>query len=203
MVRLRNLLIILVLLLANAGVVCACTDVKVTKQGYYMDCRGDIKNSPIKPPHPENIPAVSQLVTPLVDFEEYYKINMEGYKGREDKLPLIYGYTMNGTPRTGEFYDKEDYINIWCDGQKHVGKIDCLTDEYAISFFPLSSWSRGITTSAWRARGRSQTPVTALYIEDSAANSSAMYDAKQWAELWGAKIMFIGIDAGIPLEWVK
>lgn len=202
MVCLKRFLLILVLL-SGITVVQACDTVATTKDGYIVDCRGNYSNSPIKPPHPENIPSVSNTVQPVVDFEEYHKINEEGYRGREDKLPLIYGYTINGSSRSFTYYNKEDYINIWCDGQKHVGKIDCLTDEYAISFFPLSEWARGIAVAAWRARGRSQKGVAAFYVEDAGANAADLHQAKDWADLWRAKIMFISIDAGIPVDWVQ
>ena len=203
MVRLKRFLLILTLMVLSGTVAQACTNVSVSKDGYVADCRGEYANSPIKPPHPENIPSVTKTVQPVVDFEEYHKINEEGYRGREDKLPLVYGYTIYGSSRSFTYYDKEDYINVWCDGRKHVGKIDCLTDDYAISFFPLSEWAKGITAASWRARGRSQKGVAAFYVEDAGSNAADLHQAKDWAELWGAKIMFISIDAGIPIEWVQ
>ena len=131
-------------------------------------------------------------------------MNEEGYRGREDKLPISpAGYTQVYSTRKFQPYSKEDYINVWCDGEKHVGKVDCLTEDFAISFFPLSSWTRGITTAAWRARKYSQQGVAAFYFEDTAAKSSDLYEAKKWAEKWGTKIMFISIDAGIPEEWIN
>jgi hypothetical protein len=30
-----------------------------------------------------------------------------------------------------------------------------------------------------------------------------MYEAKKWAEMWGAEVRFVSIDAEIPLEWIR
>jgi hypothetical protein len=194
----------ILMLVLICAVPCSSADTWTTRGGYVMDYRGEVQKSPIKPPHPENIPSNSRALQTTVDFESYYKINTEGYRGKEDKLPISpAGYTQVYSTRTVKPYTKEDYINVWCDGRKHVGKIDCLTDDYAISYFPLSSWSTGITRAAWRARKYSQKGVAALYVEDTGAIDSDMYEAKKWAEQWGAKIMFISIDAGIPAEWVQ
>ena len=202
MVQLKKLVAVLILLLV-CGMPCSSMSTWETKDGYYIDYRGEVKDSPIKPPHPENIPTRSRALQTTVDFESYYKINVDGYRGREDKLPITPGYLQVYSTRAVEVYTKEDYINVWCDGRKHVGKIDCLTDEYAISFFPLHSWSVGITKAAWRARKYSQQGVAAFYVEDTGAQDEDMTEAKHWAEKWGAKVMFISIDAGIPLEWIR
>ena len=202
MVQLRSFFVTAVFLLF-CSLPSFCNNAQMTKDGYYMDERGDIKESYILPPHPENIPARSHIVQPTVDFESYYRVNEEGYRGREDKLPLIPGYTQVYSTRKFQPYSKEDYVNVWCDGRKHDGKIDCLTQDYAISFFPLSSWTRGVTTAAWRARKYSQQGVAAFYVEDTASRAGDMYEAKKWAEKWGTKVMFVSIDAGIPGEWVN
>ena len=182
---------------------CIAQDTLETQHGYFIDRRGDVQSSYIRPPHPENIPVRSKVTQPVVDFESYYKVNTEGYRVPEDKLPLVPGYTENYSTRQNTLYSKEDYVNVWCNGEKHVGKIDCLNDSYAVSFFPVSKWTRGITVSAWRARGRSQQPVAALYAEDMGALTGDMYEAKLWATKWGVKIVFISIDAGIPEEWIR
>lgn len=202
MVFLRRFSAVLVLLLL-CGFPCLADNTQMTEDGYYIDSRGEVKGSDILPPHPENIPNKSQLIQPIVDFESYYKKNENGYRGREDKLPQIPNYTENYSTRKVQPYSKESYINTWCDGRKHVGKIDCLTDQYAMSFFPLSSWSRGITTAAWRARKYPQQGVAVFYVEDTASKAGDMYEAKKWAEKWGVKVKFISIDAGIPEGWVQ
>lgn len=202
MVFLKSFSAILVVILLS-GLPCFCESTWVTEDGYYMDARGEVKGSYIKPPHPEKIPRISQVIQPTVDYDSYYKINVEGYRGREDKLPVSpAGYVQSYSTRKAQLYKKEDYINVWCDGTKHVGKIDCLTEDSAISFFPLSAWSRGVTTAAWRARKLPQQGVAAFYAEDTAARAGDMYEAKKWAEKWGAKVMFMSIDAGIPEEWI-
>ena len=202
MVRLKSFSAVLMFLLVSS-LPCLSDNSQMTKDGYYMDSRGEIKGSQILPPHPENIPSRSHLVQPTVDFESYYRVNEEGYRGEEDKLPLVPGYTQVYSTRKFQPYNKETYINVWCGGEKHVGSIDCLTGDYAISYFPLSSWTRGIATAAWRARKHPQKAVAALYFEDTASRAGDLYEAKKWAEKWGAEVMFISIDAGIPGEWIQ
>lgn len=202
MVCVKNFLVALVLF-SICSLSGACESTWITENGYYIDRRGDVRGSYIKPPHPENVPEVSQLVDDTVNFKTYYKVNEEGYRAEEDKLPIVPNYTVHYSTRKPTLYAKDDYINVWCDGQKHVGKIDCLTDDYALSFFPLSAWSRAITTAAWRARGYSQKGMAVLYIEDmAAAGYDDMKKAKEWAEMWGTKVQFVSIDAGIPEEWL-
>ena len=89
-----------------------CEGVLSTPYGFYADCRGEIRDSYIKPPHPENIPSMSQRIENVVDYESNYRRNSEGYRGREDKLPLIPSYTENYSDRTVTYYSKEDYINV-------------------------------------------------------------------------------------------
>ena len=197
MVRLKSFSAVLVFLLVSS-LPCLSDNSQVTKDGYYMDSRGDVQGSTIRPPHPEYIPNRSLIVQPIVDFGDYYKVNEEGYRGKEDKLPLVPNYTENFSTRKFQPYPKETYVNVWCGGEKNVGKVDCLTEDSAISYFPLSAWSRGIATAAWRARKYPQKAVAALYVEDTASRAGDMYEAKKWAEKWGAKVIFISIDAGIP-----
>jgi hypothetical protein len=201
MVRLKSFSAVLVFIVFST-LPCFSENTWATRNGYYIDSRGSVQDSYIQPPHPENIPARSKAIKPIADFGDYYKMNAEGYRGREDKLPLVPGYTENFSTRKDQLYPKDVYVNVWCDGEKHVGKVDCLTDEYAISFFPLSSWTRGVTTAAWRAKKLSQQGVAAFYVEDMASHSDDMYEAKRWAKKWGARVMFISVDAGIPEEWI-
>lgn len=202
MVFIRSFLAALVLF-SYSCLPSACESTWITENGYYIDRRGDI-DSPIKPPHPEFIPERSELVQDMTNFETYYKVNTEGMRAAEDKLPIVPNYTVNYSTRKPTIYKKEDYVNVWCDGEKHVGKIDCLTKDSAFSFFPLSAWSRAITTAAWRARGYSQKGVAVLYIEDTAANGSDdMKKALEWANMWGADVRFVSIDAEIPKEWLQ
>jgi hypothetical protein len=202
MVKIKSFLAVLVFLLVSCSP-CLAISTWADKDGYYTDYREEVTKSPIKPPHPEYIPYSSRAMQTTVDFESYYKVNEEGYRGEEDKLPIIPGYTENYSTRKVKPYTKEDYINIWCDGQKHVGKVDCLTDDYALSFFPLSSWSTGITRAVLRARKYSQKGVAVFYVEDMGAITGDMYEAKKWAEMWGAEVRFVSIDAEIPLEWIR
>lgn len=201
MVLLKRLLILLILV--GYPSLAVSEETWVDEHGYHVDGRGQVSNSYIVVPHPENVPLFPAAQQTVVDFDSYYKRNVEGYRGDESKLPIVPGYTANYSERRAHSYTKEDYINVWCTGEKHVGKVDCMTGEYAVSYFPVSMWSRGITTAAWRARKYPQKGAAFLYVEDMGADAGDVYEAKEWAEMWGVKVFFGTIDRGIPEEWIQ
>jgi hypothetical protein len=209
MVRITNILIYLVGVLTICvfmnliSLPCFSYDSSVDRTGYTIDMRGQYdEDTVIKPPHPENIPSTPKVQQTITSFEEYYDVNYEGYRRPEGKLPLIPEYTAHYSTRNPYPYTKQQYINVWKCGPK-VGNIDCLTDEYAISFFSVEDWFIGINTAVWRARKVPQKPACFLYVDDAGAHVREMCQAKQWADLWKVKIFFGTIDQGIPVEWIN
>ena len=174
----------------------------MTREGCYVDLRGQI-HSPYEPPHPENIPTKPRLQQPITNYEMYYKINMEGYRGEEHKLsPVPAEYTRHYSERTPHPYTKEQFIKVWQKGKKS-GKIDCLTDKYAISFFFFVNWATGVVVAKWRAKRVPQKAAAFFFVEDMGFDEADMYKAKKWAELLGVKIFFATIDKQIPSTWVR
>ena len=126
---------------------------------------------------------------------------MDGYRGKKYKLsPVPPGYTQHYSLRTPHPYTKEQYIKVWQNG-KSSGKIDCLTNEYAISYFFLDNWATGVIVAKWRAKRVPQKAAAFFFVED--LSKADMYNAKQWAELLGVKVFFATIDKQIPAEWVQ
>lgn len=202
MVRLKGLLTVLIVL-ACASATCFSEDVWVAEDGYHIDGRGQISDSYIVVPHPEKVPTYTHPQETVVDFDSYYKRNIEGYRSKEGKLPIVPGYTANYSNRRAHPYTKEEYLNVWCTGEKHVGKVDCLTGEYAVSYFPVSRWSTAITIASIRAKKFPQKGAVFFYVEDFGADAGDIYEAKQWADLWGVKAFFGTIDRGVPEEWIQ
>ena len=128
-----------------------------------FDGRNQVRNSPYKPAHPENIPIVAG--------------------------------SANG-------YTKQQYIDVWCEGTQNVYGVDCLTDYYAVSFYPVSDWFLGITKATIRAKKLNQTPVAFLYVTDVGADTKYMREARAWAKQQKKIIVFATIDAGIPGAWI-
>lgn len=197
----KKFCIVILVTAVFSGSFCIAYETTMTREGCYVDLRGQI-HSPYNPPHPENIPTQPRLQQPITNYEMYYKINMEGYRGEEHKLsPVPAEYTQHYSKRTPHPYTKEQYIKVWQKGKKS-GEIDCLTDKYAISFFFLDNWATGIIVAKWRARKVPQKAAAFFFIEDLATEDS-MYKAKQMAELLGVKIFFATIDKQIPSTWVR
>ena len=180
---------------------CFASETIITKDGSYIDLRGQIC-SPYDPPHPENIPTRPKLQQTITNSEMYYKINMEGYRGREYKLsPVPAEYTQHYSLRTPHPYTKEQYIDVWRVGEK-TEKI-YLTKEYAISYFFLDNWAVGIITAKIRAGKFRKKPAVFLFVEDLTDSGGDMYNAKKFAKLLGVKIFYGTIDKEIPAEWVQ
>lgn len=176
---------------------------KVTPEGVYMDCRDQMSFNTIDPPYKENIPEEPHPIETIVPYDTYYKVEYENYQRPAWREPLIYDYNAHASTRHGYSYTKQEYVDVWCTGTQYVGKVDCLTDEYAISFFPVRSWFRGITTAVVRGRKFKQEGAVFLYVESVGGETEYITQAKQWADLWGIKVFFGTIDSEIPLDWIQ
>ena len=176
---------------------------RVEEDGVYIDGRGQMGLNTIDPPHVENIPEEPHPIETIVPYDTYYKIEYEGYKRPAWKQPLIYDYNTHASTRVGQSYTKQEYIDVWCDGTQHVGKVDCLTDRYALSFFSVRNWAFGIITAAHRGKKFEQEGAAFLYVESVAIENDYIVQAKKWAELWGIPVFFGTIDSEIPLDWIQ
>lgn len=199
MVFLRYFMLVIALLLLGAPSFAGSTI--ETREGSYIDLRGQIR-SPYDPPHAENIPTQPRLQQTITNTEMYYRINMEGYRGREYKLPPVPAeYTQHYSLRTPHPYTKQQYLDVWVEGEK-VGKI-YLTDEHAMSYFFLENWATGIIMAKIRARKFHRKPAVFLFVEDLVDSGSDMYNAKKFAKLLGVEIFYGTIDKRIPADWVQ
>lgn len=208
MVRTINILIHIVGFLTMlafmfvSGLPCFSYESSVDNTGYTIDMRQQFDDRAPEPPNPENIPEEPRVQQNVTSFEQYYDINYKGYRRSESRLPIVPKYTAHYSDRVPHPYKKKQYVNVWKCGKK-VGNIDCVTDEYAISFFSVENWFVGITTAVWRARKVPQKAACFLYVDEAGSDAKEMYQAKKWAELWNVKIFFGTISQGIPVEWVQ
>ena len=176
---------------------------QVTPEGVYLDCKDQMSFNTIAPPHAENIPDKPHPIETIVPYDTYYKVEYENYKRPAWKEPIIYDYNAHASTRRGYSYTTQEYIDVWCTGTQHVGKVDCLTDEYAISFFPVRNWFMGITRAVMRGKKYPQKGAAFLYVESVGGETEFMTQAKEWADIWGIPIFFGTIDSEIPLDWVQ
>lgn len=180
---------------------CLAYETIMTKEGSYVDLRGQI-DSPYIPPHPENIPTQPLLQQTITNTEMNYRINEEGYRGRPYKLsPVPAEYTQHYSERTPHPYTKQQYIKVWEKGEK-IGTV-YVTDEYAMSYYFLENWATGVIAAKIKARKFHKKPAVFLFIEDFVSDDGDMYKAKKLAELLGVAIFFGTIDREVPAEWVQ
>lgn len=196
----KKFCIVILVTAVFSGSFCIAYETTMTREGCYIDLRGQI-HSPYDPPNPENIPQKPNIAQPITSYEQYYDVNCRGYRRPKGKVPIIPGYSAHYSTRIPHPYTKEQFIRVWQNGKKS-GKIDCLTDKYAISYFFIDNWATGIIIAKWRARKVPQKAAAFFFIEDLATEDS-MYKAKQMAELLGVEIFFGTIDKQIPAEWVR
>lgn len=197
----RIVLAITFLLLIGLPSLGASTE--VTPEGVYMDCKGQMSFNTIDPPHTENIPSKAHPIETIVPYDTYYEVEYKNYQRPSWREPLIYDYNAHASTRRGYSYTKQEYIDVWCEGTQHVGSVDCLTDEYAISFFPVRNWFMGITTAVIRGKKYPQRGAAFLYVESAGGETEFMTQAKEWADLLNIPIFFGTIDSEIPLDWVQ
>ena len=130
----------------------------------------------------------------------YYDINMEGYRGKPNKLsPVPAEYTQHYSERTPHPYTKKQYMAVWAEGKKE-GKV-YVTDNYAMSYFFMDNWATGIILAKIRARKYHKQPAVFFFIEE--IKDAEMNEAKLMAQQLGVAIFFGTIDKQIPAEWVQ
>ena len=196
MVFMRSFFIFLILILACDS--CFGYSSEMTRDGFYIDLRGQIE-SPYDPPHPENIPSQPRLQQPISDPEMYYKINVEGYRGAPNKVRPVPGGTVRFCERPSHPYTKEQFLAVWAEGEK-IGNV-YITDKYAMSYFFIDNWATGVLVAKVRARKFHKQPAVFFFIED--LGKAETYEAKKMAEQFGVAIFFGTIDKRIPAEWIQ
>jgi len=170
------------------------------QHGFYADTRGQISEyERIAPPHEENIPALTptQTTTP---FTLYCETNFKGRRQPDYKVPLIPDYNVWYHDHPVEPYSKEDYVRVWCPGKTFVNGVDCITDEYAITFVPATMWLVGIIQAHWKARRTGKKAALFCYVNDIAVESDSIEGARLWSKTYHLPIFFGTIDAYLPYE---
>lgn len=175
----------------------------VDRNGFYVDGTGQIPEyARIAPPNENKVPPVPHPTQTVVPFDRYTDINIRGLRRAPYMEQYVPNYNVHYSNRRAEPYTKQEYIDVWCTGEKNVNKVDCSTDEYSIYFFPVRNWAWGVTSSVWRARKTHKRCAIFFWVDDLGLDAKYMYDAKKWAELYNTTIHFGTIDAYIPQSWV-
>jgi len=178
--------------------------VKVDRNnGYYIDGRNQVPEySRIEPPNPEKIPTESHPTRTVVPFESYYDRNIAGVRRHPYMTPIIPNYNRSYSERRAYPYTKQEYIDVWCSGEKNVNGVDCQSENYAITFIRARDWSFGVIKAPIKAKKTKKKTAIFIMVDDLGLDASHMHDAKMWGELFNMQIFFGTIDSYIPLDWI-
>ncbi len=170
--------------------------------GYYVDGRGQVPEyARIAPPNEDKIPEPHPTRT-VVPFDRYYDINILGMHRHPAMTPWIPNYNCHYSNRRAKPYTKNEFVEVWCSGDKFVNGVDCQSENYAITFVRAREWSYGVIKAPIKARKTGKKSAIFLMVDDLGLDSEAMHSAKQWAELFNVQMFFGTIDAYIPNDWI-
>ena len=195
----RNL-IVLVLLLLFVSPIGLCQGVYLdSKKGYAIDGTGQLpygqQISPSKKTTQQ--PQYTQTIVP---FEKYIKDTST--ERRSYYNPIVPNYNAHYSERRAVPYTKQQYIDVWCTGDKNVKGVDCIKGEYAITFVRARNWAGGSMKAIYKAKKAHKTPVLFLMVDDICLDGEYMQEAKAWAQMWNTLVYFGTIDSYIPWEYL-
>jgi hypothetical protein len=86
--------------------------------------------------------------------------------------------------------DKWDYIGAWCNGQV-MHDMDCLADDYAVSFFSVQGGLYGVVRAKMKARRYDdRKPAVFFFVKSEVVDYEYIKEAKEWAETMNIKVFF-------------
>lgn len=177
--------------------------IKRDRDGYYVDGRNQIPEyQRIPPPHPENVPTKPKARKTVVPFDSYYDVNVLGIRRHPYMTPVIPNYNRYYSERRAYPYTREDYINVWCEGEKFKNGIDCQTSEYAITFSKAANWPGAVIVAPIKAKKAHKKTALFIMVDDLAFDAKDMHDVKQWGELFNVQVWFGTVDSFIPSSWI-
>ena len=175
------------------------------RSGYYIDERGQVPEyQRIPPPHPEKIPQNPRATRTVEPFQSYYDRNVLGITRHYQMTPVIPNYNefYSDKNRRPEPYTKQEFIDVWCTGEQHVNGVDCVTENYAITFAKAINWSTAVVTAPFKAKRVGKPMAIFIMVDDLALDGKYMHDVKQWGEVFNVQVWFGTVDSFIPSSWI-
>lgn len=172
-------------------------------KGYYIDGRGQVpEHDRIAPPNEEMIPYNPHPTRTVADFERYYDINLMGLRRNPIMTPWVPNYNWHYSNRRAQPYTKDEFIDVWCAGEKHLNGVDCQDSTYAITFVRARDWAYGVLKAPIKARKAGKNTALFLMVDELGLDAEYMHDAKDWSVKYNMPIFFGTIDAFIPQSWL-
>ena len=173
------------------------------KDGFYIDGRNQVPEyNRIAPPNPEAIPNKARAVRTVVPFEPYYDTNIKGVRRQTYMTPLIPNHNIHYSERRAYPYSKQEFIDVWCTGKKNFQGVDCVSDEYAITFVRANEWTFGAMKAPFKAKKVGKKVALFIMVDNLGLDAEAMHEAKQYGELFNIQVYMGTIDAYIPGDWI-
>lgn len=173
------------------------------EEGFYIKGTGQVPEyNRILPPHPENIPYYPNPTKTVVPFDSYYDRNIKGERRQEYMTPVIPNHNAYYSERRAYPYTKEQYLDVWCSGEKHVKGVDCVENGYGITFTKAENWTFAFMRAGFKARRLKLKPAVFIMVDDLGLDAEAMHEAKQCADAFGLTIWFGTINSYIPHDWI-
>ena len=172
-------------------------------EGYYINGQGQVPEyNRIPPPNPDKIPQYSHPTKTVLHFDKYNDTNIAGIRRSPNKTPIIPNYNTYYSNRRARPYTKNEFIDVWCSGVKYENKVDCQTEEYAITFVRADEWALGVIKAPFRARKVKKKSAIFIMIDDLGLDGEFIHGAKNWADLFNISMFFGTIDSQILKEWI-
>ena len=173
-------------------------------KGYYIDGRGQVpEHDRIAPPNEAKIPNNPHPTRTVVDFERYYDTNLMGLRRNPVMTPWVPNYSWHYSNRRAQPYTKDEFIDVWCAGEKHLNGVDCQNSTYAITFEKARDWAFGVIKAPIKARKAGKKTALFLMVDELGLDAEAMHAAKDWSVKYNMPIFFGTIDAYIPNDWLQ
>lgn len=178
--------------------------IKVNREeGYYVDERGQVpEHARIAPPNEDKIPTMPHPSRTVENFEKYYDTNIMGLRRNPVMQQWTPNYNWHYSNRRAQPYTKDEWIDVWCTGDKHLNGVDCQNDKYATTFVPARHWSVGVVKAAIKAKKVGKKAVVFIMIDDLGLDAEDVHNAKEWSKSFNMPMQFGTIDAFIPMDWI-
>ena len=172
-------------------------------QGFYIDGRNQVPEfNRIPPPNPEAIPTEPTAIRTVVPFEPYYDTNIKGMRRHDWMTPLVPNHNIHYSERRAHPYSKQEFIDVWCTGKKNFNGVDCVSDEYAITFVRASEWTFGAMKAPFKAKKVGKRVALFIMVDNLGLDAEAMHEVKNYAELFNIQVFFGTIDCYIPSSYI-
>lgn len=169
-------------------------------KGYFVDETNQIEKDALKVEYNGTLEV--QPSATIVPFNKYFKEATGESTRKPYKMPLIPNYNTYYSERRAYSHTKEQFINVYCTGEKRTKGMDCFDDEYVVTFVKVEDWSYGVIKAPIKAKLHHRKGILFLMVHNVVRDSEYMSEVKKWSEMTKFPVIFATIDTFIPEDWI-